>query len=262
MNSLSRREGVPRVLLAAVKGEEIVCTKLNAEDVVHCIRIVSHSLLSSALFPNSVCWKGTNDSYNDMGGKTWMESLQRFTTAFFDEHTLLYRLLKPLHSFISFIETIDPAYLQTKGPFVTILRNDKFDEVTGSTAAAGEREEERGLGTRTMTAKDVVAEELKKLGKEYMSSVIRSGKFWAHSFRYETSDYDADRRQEMFKMFNILFEGELELHNNMREIDSIRCAVVSGNYYPRREQVLLLPFNSEQCSFDNSEKLSPCSKSF
>ena len=42
MNSLTRGEGVPRVLLAAVKVEEIVCTKLNAEDVVHCNRIVSH----------------------------------------------------------------------------------------------------------------------------------------------------------------------------------------------------------------------------
>ena len=72
MNSLTTREGVPKVLLAAVKAEEIVCTKLNAEDVVHCIRIVSYSFLSSVLFPNSVCAKGMSDYYNDIGGKTWM----------------------------------------------------------------------------------------------------------------------------------------------------------------------------------------------
>ena len=148
--------------------------------------------MSSALFPNSICGKETKDYYNDMGWKTWIELLRRFTTAFCDQHTLLYRPLKPLHSFIFFIETRDPAYLENKGAFLTISRNDKIDEGPGSTAAAGEIEEETELGTRTMTAIDAAAEELEKPEEEYMGSAIRSSKCWVHSFRYETSDYDAD----------------------------------------------------------------------
>ena len=147
--------------------------------------------------------------------------MQRFTAAFLGEHTLLYRLLTPLHSFISFIEARDPAYFQTKGAFETIFRNDKVDEGTESTADAEEREEERELGKRTMTAIDVVAEELKKLEEEHMSRVARSGKCWVHSFRYETSDYDTDRRQERFKMFNILVQGPLTQFVKRREISSM-----------------------------------------
>ena len=403
MNSLTRREGVPRVLMAAVKGEENICTKLNAEDVVHCIRIISQSLLPTALFPNSICGKGTNDYYNDMGEKTWMDALRGLTTAFFDEHTLLYRLLKPLHSFITFTVPRDPLYLQSKGAFVTIVRNYEAEERRDSTAAIGEIEGETELGTRTMTAVDVVAEEWKKLEEDHRCNIVRSGKCWAQAFRHGMTDYDADRRQEIFKMFNILVQGpltqfvrrreissmselgrmclkedvretvsllhsrshnrkgdrggetvlisnrflraatftiavmerksegmrkaairkarlslgevfiscaectdlfyeyydregkkadtkhsclqyyrdwnssdvtelktkmksrhddEIQLHNKIQENDAIWCAVVSGNYYPGREQVRPLPFNSEQCSFDNSAKLSPCSKSF
>ncbi len=99
LTRLIRREKAITILLKAISGKEILCSQENVKDLAMSIRLVSKDVLPPHFCSESICGRTPNDYHNDIGDRSVVTAVRKFTTKIFQTETLLLRLLQPLEAF-------------------------------------------------------------------------------------------------------------------------------------------------------------------